>query len=450
MRHNSETPFDRDPGERPLVKLLLHSESLADGIAQGERDIDALLQLRNFDFAEVLLTPPRDAKTASILAQAHIEVATVEQVGEHWVLIKGESRKHFGPVQASIDYSKPMSPSSRVTWLDFIMARNLGYDWFVVGGCDSYLVSTARREPDITPLDALNRIRILTAGLGVFYSNPKVEIGEWLYYLYRSRIYFPEFQRARIRVGFSALPASVSDQLGSLGQRLGFALRAADQMSFESLKQPTNDTEDRILYHFAYLVMLATGIFDDLAWMLTYIYSLPLKPVHTVLKVGEGKSSSAFLDTLAPHAPNLHAYLASARTQDQIRMFYPLRDRLQHREFVSGGLMVGGRHSARILIGVDLDAYSKLPLVAAAGPRESLGTAQRPGETWIDPHWFASAALEAIAEVVNGVLRRIDVTEYLTKLTPDKQRQLAEVLSHGPHDAGRELWGSEPVFFWAQ
>jgi len=330
------------------------------------------------------------------------------------------------------------------------MARNLDYDWFIVDPNDMMLQSNMRRDPDVGPTEALNFIRLLTTGKNIFLATPRLRVDEGSYHVYRARVLFPEFQCAWTAAAYSALPTEVSDQLGSLGQRLRFILQAVDQVSYHSLKQANNNTEDHIIYHLAYLVMLATGVFDDLAWTLRFLYSLPLDNFATVLKSPD-KSKPRLLDALITNNAQLHAYLSSASVQSKIRMFYPFRDQLQHRQFVTGGLIVNGRSTPRILLAVDRDAYSQLPQTSAAGPRESWGVGERDDQEWMDPYWFVRTALESVADIVNGVLGRIDWKSYLQTLPTDKRVEAEGLLAHGPEDAGRALgWGHEPVYFWAQ
>ncbi len=63
----------------------------------------------------------------------------------------------------------------------------------------------------------------------------------------------------------------IMNQFYSLSQRLEFICRGTDKVSYFSLKYANNHTQNNALYHLGYLIMLITGAFDDLAWILDTI-----------------------------------------------------------------------------------------------------------------------------------------------------------------------------------
>lgn len=160
MHKSTPTPFDRTANERPLLKLLLHSESLAQRIAASDAVTLKLMELSAFSFLEVLATPTRDESVSALLSQLGVESACVEQREGYWGLYQSHSSTLIGPVQENINYSNSIVPGSAVTWLDFIMARNLDYDYFVVDPTDAFLSSTVAKVTDLGVAEAINRVRL--------------------------------------------------------------------------------------------------------------------------------------------------------------------------------------------------------------------------------------------------------------------------------------------------
>jgi hypothetical protein len=414
--------------------------------------VHALLELRHFDFVELLVTPSTDPRLVSIFSKAGVSPATVKQSEGHWALIQANRLTNVGPVQQGIDYMAPIVPGSHVTWLDFIMSRNLNYDYFVVHPSDTFFDSEFFRDNVIVPAEALNRVRILTVNLGLIYVSPMRKMSEDEYYCYRRHLLFPTFHSVRSLAGrvYSNPEDEVPAQLASLGQRLNFICRAADKVSFLSLKAANNITEDRILYHFGYFIMLVTGIFDDLAWIINHLYRLKLDGTKVVLKQEkQEKQEKRFYKKLREHDEALCAYLTSCEVQTRIQIFYPLRNRLQHRRFITGGMMVKERlNSGDIIVAIDRETYNRLHHVFSDGSKPHEKVALHSNEVWVEPHWFMGRALKCVDEVVNGVFKRIPQNLFRGNLSNEKW----EALRKQPISTSESVFIDlpKPVFLWTR
>jgi hypothetical protein len=262
----------------------------------------------------------------------------------------------------------------------------------------------------VSPLVALDLVRLLLVNRGMYYLRGGSTVNEGFYYLYRVKSVFRAYQPAWSAAvfGSSALGADVRDQLSSLGKRLCFLCRAADRGSHAALQRANNDTEDNALYHLAYFVMLATGVFDDLAWTLTYLYRLSLSRIQVVLKVNASRSSSPFLDALRAAAPSVAARVADPHLQNLLRVFYPIRDSLQHRQFLRGLLYVGGPWGVpKILFEFPTDAVQPIRDASTDGSGTDWGLG-RAGESYVDPYAFLSRAFSAVATVHEAILETPD------------------------------------------
>src|SRR5690606_20587977 len=122
------------------------------------------------------------------------------------------------------------------------------------------------------PKQAIELIRLLAVDKDCFYTKPNEKISGFYYYLYRYKSIFFEFQPAWTKVVYAKdhgiIDSKVEEQFDSLAHRLEYICRSADKVSIYSLKEGNNSNQANALYHFGYLVMLITGVYDDIAWII--------------------------------------------------------------------------------------------------------------------------------------------------------------------------------------
>jgi len=451
MFRPAATPFDRLPTERPLLKLLLHSNSLRERFLSRDPTAAALLRLQGFDFVQVMVTPTTDLDILEYLKEHDIECPMIERSEDYWVIVEPTSVQGIGPVQPNIDYAAPVTPGSRITWLDFIMARNLDADYFVGDPGDAFFASNMRKHNDLEPDEALNRVRILAANSGIFEIVPNYRANEGFYYLYRFKKVFRSFQKAyTTAVLGGVIPLAAREQLESLAQRLEFICRAADHASFFSLRRADNDNQDRMLYHAAYLVMLITGVFDDLAWFLAHMYSVNVNKMGVGLRcMPTHKVNQQFFAALQAANPSVASFLLLAETQTKLNLFYPVRHRLQHGLFLEAlRYLERGKQIDKILFIVPVESVKLMEQLDGPDYRASWGLYGSAQDAYIDPHRFVSRALEIVASITNDLLDRFDWDEAIKAAPAETERQVRESWSGFEAGVGRFLgWGAEPVYF---
>jgi hypothetical protein len=134
----------------------------------------------------------------------------------------------------------------------------------------------------------------------------------------------------------------MQDVLAGLADKFQNALSSSDRIAMEYMKRPVNSTEWEMLYHFNYFCMLATGIFDSLAWLTVYRHSIPVyQPYQVSIRITGFKSRGAkFVSNISRCNLPLASFIASQ--QDFINLFYPMRDATHHREPVGGAQFEDG------------------------------------------------------------------------------------------------------------
>ncbi len=97
---------------------------------------------------------------------------------------------------------------------------------------------------------------------------------ETMYYIYHHKNLFGELQNF-----WSACVASdcISEWANALDNRLLLLSICVDNAKIETYKSQNNTTAMYLKYHISYLLLLSTGIFDNLAWLINNLYSLKME-----------------------------------------------------------------------------------------------------------------------------------------------------------------------------
>ena len=98
-------------------------------------------------------------------------------------------------------------------------------------------------------------------------------VDESLYYIYRYKELFQEYQNFWTSTLKGKNNVEI-DTANALGNRLLLFSMCMDNASIEAYKAQNNTTAMHIKYHVSYLLLLITGSFDSLAWLINDLYGL--------------------------------------------------------------------------------------------------------------------------------------------------------------------------------
>jgi hypothetical protein len=288
-------PFDRGPGADPLLEIVIDSD-----IDLGTTEAQRLLALSRFPFLSVVALPPNKTGSDAILRQKGIPLARYDEANR-WHIVQ----------------------TAKSSWL------LLETDILVTG--NSRLSSGPIAFWQAGPLEALELVRLFLVDRGIFQVLPGYSVDDTLYYIYRRWKLFPAlYQPSAIAAYLTSVnfPPLVRDQLGSMGFRQQYLCRAADLARGEALRQSTYRSGAISFYHVAFFVLLSTGLFDDLAWLVRYLYNLQqLKREQIDLR------KKAFRNALRKANGPLAAYLERVEVDNVLCFLYEIRHQLQHRAF---------------------------------------------------------------------------------------------------------------------
>ena len=156
--------------------------------------------------------------------------------------------------------------------------------------------------------------------------------------------------------------------------------------------------------------MLATGIFDLLAWLTVHYYSIPVRQPHQVsIHIAGHKSKGAeFVSVVARNNPPLASFIV--RSQDFIHMFYPMRDAIQHREPVRGTQFEQANEGWTIsLATLKQDAFDSVKIIDQIGrPFTEFGLLSTGIPNCMEPYRFTRKALRELIAFSNTYIEMLD------------------------------------------
>lgn len=155
-------------------------------------------------------------------------------------------------------------------------------------------------------------------------------VDESLYYIYRYKELFQEYQNFWSSILKSSNNADI-DAANALGNRLLLFSMCMDNASIEVYKTQNNITALHIKYHVSFLLLLITGSFDSLAWLINNLYGLGFE---TKKRKQIDLINKDFRKAVEQKSSILHSILSESDFINQVDAIRELRDRIVHRDFI--------------------------------------------------------------------------------------------------------------------
>jgi hypothetical protein len=443
-------PFERDLQNTPLMRFLIHSNSLSSEILSKDSPAHRLIKVNGFEEIEIMPLPVANNDVRKILIDNGLICSEYYSYESGVALKTSDGSINAVADEPHYDLSnlwEPVISGSGVTRADIYTSGK--YDYFVVGTGDPILKYKVAKDNIITAERAIDLVRILLTAHGRFYVSPKgPSVNEWYYYLYRFKSLFKAFQYAWTAATYAhgkGLSEKLYDYLDTLGTRLEFICRAYDKVAFFSLKTPDHDNQNNQLYHLAYFVMLITGVFDVLAHIIKEFYNINVgDPQSVSLRILRRKEAINFYQILLSKNAELHTFLTAEDTQRDITAFYPIRDSLQHRELLRGIQYSNSFIDRKNVFELSNEAAETLRKISG----ESTYIIRWHKPCLLDPFLFITWAQKVLIGLVNGVLSSIDWDSACETLPSDIQSKIRESNQRFEQGVGKFLrWPEEPMYF---
>lgn len=414
-------PFDREIEKgKPLLEITLDVRSLTPQLVSGDPALTRLLQLAGFSFLRVIALPTDNPEITQVLERHGVLVAKLDN--RTGMLVVGEE-------------TEKMSWGMMLDESDIVLTRG------PASGSDRLPKSFWRHSPT----EALELVRLVLLSKGVFKAAPDFRVGETLYYTFRQLKLFPGFQEpwsiaahCRDENGF---PDGLYEQLQSLSYRQEFLCRSSDQCRIYASRKAGHQNGTLALYHFAYFVMLATGLFDDLAWLAKRFYRLNLGRPDIDLRKSKLRKELERLN------PSLKRYLEEDRTRNLLKLFYPIRDRLQHRLFLTTMQVIASK-SKRQVLELPTETLTLIDEQPGKDPRAEWGVVELGDACYIEPERFVRAALDEITALHDTYLSKIPWADLLDSVAEEKRREVKKSQALFKTGVWKYLkWHREPLYF---
>jgi hypothetical protein len=192
--------------------------------------------------------------------------------------------------------------------------------------------------------------------------------------------------------------------------------------------------------------MLVTGIFDDLAWIINFRYTIGLSSKEVYLRKDENnKSNKKLWQYLYNHNRSLHAYLTNSLVQNQIKLFYLVRDALMHQKFLGSVQHMSSEVGNKVMLTFPQNAIEKLIEESGGDVGQSWGIYNMSD---VEPYAFTTRAFEVIAKTVNSVLDLLEWAEIIQTLPSYEQDEIRKSQGKFQLGVGHFLgWKQEPMYF---
>ncbi len=393
-----------DIKKKPWFSILLHSDSFL-----NSSEISTFIELNYTEYVEIDVTPTDNIELIEFYKKNNIEIPVYDR-NHGFIVMKYKN----GVQKASSFYSNKddylLKCSSSLTIEDIIFSSS--YDYFVTNLTDSYFKK--RKIKNAYSLeDVKNDIRIIFSNNKIFLYRHNYKINEGYYYLMRFKKLFSCYQEPwEIIVSSRNENELIFKNMASLSTRLTFICMAYEKAAYFTKLKINHDTFDYTLYHLGFFIMLCTGAFDDLAWMINNIHDLSLHKLQIVLK------KNKFKNKVKSKNEKLYDLLNDKYFVTILESFYPIRDSLQHRNFLSGYTLHSGSEISHMIY---LDSES-----ASSIDQQYLKKHNHANDEVISiaPKDLLEIMNYRVVTIINSVYECIDWNQYKDKLTNENKEKV--------------------------
>lgn len=253
--------------------------------------------------------------------------------------------------------------------------------------------------PVISYAECKEILRLFLVERKEFLVTEELRIDETFYYTYRHKYLFHELQNFWTKVCESGV---IDDWSDALDNRLELMSICLDKCKIEALKPQNNCTVMHLKYHISYLLLLITGTFDNLAWLINNLYSLGLEEKNRQ-KIDLLKGT--FKNYVKTKSLELYKIMSEDGFDHKIKAIRELRDRIVHRDFLQA--VRGGNHKSEYdtsYLYLDLSAYQ---LLRQAGFESTTVSIKIGDNVCVDMMSFVNFAEQLVVHIVNSLLKVI-------------------------------------------
>ena len=418
--------------EPPRVRVTLHTDNLAQAQGEDAQARDWLVAMgkqvgvrESRPLIDLLVTPARSSQGTAWSSHHALATYDAENIPS---FLQQLYRLSLDP-----NWEQERHPDQLAApFVDVKVHQALERHLFVT--LDQSMLNLAlipRPERNIfvlSPRQARYYIDLCLKAHGKFYIRTNYTANRSAYYWRRLWNQVPAFQTAwpyTVYGEADSLPGGtpMMDFMQALYARLIGQMQASDRIGWLRYSVPTSDARDEMLNQLNYFFMLATGVFDSLAWLAyhRFGFQIPLRQNVTLRaerRVGRENPLFWQLDTTVP---DLASFLRGREQQERIGLFYAPRDAIQHRLVLTGAHFNTGqlisdcniaflsREDAQAIQAVDHMVPEHMPFTEWG----LMTLTDSPEKILLEPYRFTCTALRFLFPFVSDVLNLLDFPAWI-------------------------------------
>jgi hypothetical protein len=438
------------------LTIGLHSDSIDEAIRKDKEVVDVLFEcskLNEFDFIATPTESPILSKLNPKVTRISYEnkgnsrfVAHMQKEGidQGWVgfhdLFNGKFYSDiFGCREGTSEFEKVKTGFHDLLAFESITEWGKGDAVFVTQLSqlleNNVWIQRRFKVKILSFVQALEYMDLDLKRRNIYYASPHIREtdGRAFHYWFLLRQLIPSFADAwKVSVyGEKVIlnGTEIKDVLSGLADRLENAFCASDKIAMEFMKRPINSTEWEILYNFNYFCLLATGVFDALAWLTVHRYSIPIKShLDVSIQITGPKSRGAkFVNVISKKNAPLSSFIQN--NENLVKLFYPMRHSVQHKEPVGGAQFEDANEGWTASVArIKSDAIAGIQKLDRLGHPFSewglldtgMGGLKLSWTGFLEPYRFTRKALRELFAFSNEYLNLLDFPSLITSELKEK------------------------------
>ena len=417
----SDNPFQHANTNR-ILKITLHSSSFSD---LRDDEIEAIKTLH--EFANL---PDIEAIDTEIDSLPHLEIGQY-QPGDSEVSISVTAIDHW--IKSSIPFlqqwenlasefsgqSDITHPDSQAVLADILLAQahiQLKQDIFVTRSERLLSLRNANilKSANIrTPLEAVKIVGFFLRFLGKFiyiaHSKGHSSVNRGAFYWGLSRNNLPNMWKyfTICLHAESHRHDDTGDVAGSILMRCSRAFEARDSIAYSFYAPQNNDTRDELMYHFDYLTLLLSGIFDAQALIAHRTYNIE-KPIERYASFRNEDMCKALTK-----ATDLHKLVSDPKFKELMTLLYLMRNTIHKAGMRTTEYHVIGNQRISYVIVPTVFAENIINAVKNIGSSDEVWGLFQSHELLLEPFTYAAKLLKECLFQINEIAGATDVSRLL-------------------------------------
>jgi hypothetical protein len=451
-------PYDvaRSTKRDKAFNILIHSDSLSNEIKSHDEIIKTIDELNQFDEINVVFNPTKDHELKNAIEENYNSEIGTYKFKDNFVIFESKNFSGIIKILFKECYEEQFKKVNNTSLdkIDLMTMEDDMFDLIVLQEEDIKQINSDNKLIDKS--DALEQVRLYMINQKLFYLKKGYSIDETFYYIYRYKKVFRYYQylwSVVCETNSEIKNDRLIEHTDSLSTRLEFYCRACDQTKIECLRSPNNLTASYMKYNFGYLILIMTGIYDNLAWIIKDIYQLnSIKEMEVGIKIPikllkDGKKNY-FLEKLNLKDEALAAVISDDLTQKCIHLIYPIRNALVHRDFFNSVHYSNkSKGIEKNLIKVPQRTYENFKAMNTVNMNYLDSFILLDG-VYIEPYKFIEFLDKIFISTVNEILNKIDLNLLISKLSPQGKERIEQCFKN--YDSGLYNFlnlNCKPIYF---